>query len=98
MFLTQVSYFKSGFGNSRKRKNSCGGYIERDSKTWGSLLQNVKLFDIYRGGQIQTSYKSVAFALIFGAKDRTLTEDEVNIIIEKIKTGLYDKFDATLRE
>lgn len=58
----------------------------------------MKLFDIYRGGQIQTSYKSVAFALIFGAKDRTLTEDEVNIIIEKIKTGLYDKFDATLRE
>lgn len=64
----------------------------------GKLLEEVELFDVYQGSQIAKGYKSMAFSLIFRAEDRTLTDKEVNNIIEKIKTGLYKKFDATLRE
>lgn len=64
----------------------------------GKLLEEVELFDVYQGSQIAKGYKSMAFSLIFRAEDRTLTDVEVNKIIEKIKTGLCEKFDATLRE
>jgi len=64
----------------------------------GKLLEEVELFDVYQGSQIAKGYKSMAFSLIFRAEDRTLTDVEVNEIIEKIKTGLCEKFDATLRE
>ncbi|HHY42910.1 MAG TPA: phenylalanine--tRNA ligase subunit beta [Thermoanaerobacterales bacterium] len=64
----------------------------------GELLEKVELFDVYQGSQIAKGYKSMAFSLIFRAEDRTLTDKEVNDIIEKIQTGLYEKFDATLRK
>ena len=64
----------------------------------GELLEKVELFDVYQGSQIAKGHKSMAFSLIFRAEDRTLTDEEVNEIIEKIKTGLSEKFGATLRE
>ena len=42
----------------------------------GPLLESVRLFDVYTGGQIGAGRKSLAFALRFRAADRTLTEAE----------------------
>jgi phenylalanyl-tRNA synthetase beta chain len=42
----------------------------------GELLESVRLFDVYTGGQIPADKKSLAFALRFRAPDRTLTEAE----------------------
>ncbi|MDX1886167.1 phenylalanine--tRNA ligase subunit beta [Mycolicibacterium sp. 120270] len=44
----------------------------------GSLLEDVRLFDVYTGPQIGEGRKSLAFALRFRAPDRTLTEDEAS--------------------
>ncbi|MBA3528602.1 MAG: phenylalanine--tRNA ligase subunit beta, partial [Propionibacteriaceae bacterium] len=42
----------------------------------GALLESVRLFDVYVGGQIGEGKKSLAFALRFRAPDRTLTDAE----------------------
>lgn len=44
----------------------------------GELLEEVKLFDIYRSGQLGEGKKSLAFSLLFRAADRTLTDEEAN--------------------
>ncbi len=53
-----------------------------------SKLVGTELFDIYRGPQIPKNKKSLAFRLIFRAKDRTLTEEEVNESFNKMLSAL----------
>ncbi|MGZ6801246.1 MAG: phenylalanine--tRNA ligase subunit beta-related protein, partial [Mycobacteriaceae bacterium] len=45
----------------------------------GELLEDVRLFDVYSGTQIGEGKRSLAFALRFRARDRTLTEDEATV-------------------
>ncbi len=47
-------------------------------------LESINLFDIYQGGNIQNGYRSMAFSLTFRVEDRTLQDEEVNSIIEKL--------------
>ncbi|MCQ9340656.1 phenylalanine--tRNA ligase subunit beta [Corynebacterium phoceense] len=44
----------------------------------GELLENVELFDVFRGEQLGEGKKSLAFTLLFRAGDRTLTDEEAN--------------------
>lgn len=60
------------------------------------LLTDVKIFDVYQGGQIASGSKSIAFALTFQA-ERTLTVEEVNAEYDKIFGILTQKFDAAVR-
>jgi phenylalanyl-tRNA synthetase beta chain len=53
-------------------------------KCGGKLLESCKLFDVYEGEQIEAGKKSVAYTMTFRALDRTLSDAEVNKIIEKI--------------
>ncbi|MEK7219916.1 MAG: phenylalanine--tRNA ligase subunit beta, partial [candidate division NC10 bacterium] len=43
----------------------------------GPLLADARLFDVYRGQQLPSGKKSLAFSLVFQAADRTLTDAEV---------------------
>ncbi|WP_058484882.1 phenylalanine--tRNA ligase subunit beta [Defluviitalea phaphyphila] len=54
----------------------------------GKVLESYKLFDVYKGKQIEEGYKSVAYSITFRASDRTLTEEEVNKTMKKILNGL----------
>ena len=44
----------------------------------GELLENVELFDVFRGEKLGESKKSLAFKMFFRAAERTLTDEEVN--------------------
>lgn len=61
-----------------------------------SILESVKLFDVYEGEQIKADCKSVAYNIVFRAKDRTLEEKDVSPIMEKIVTALKE-LDIELR-
>ncbi len=63
----------------------------------GKLIENVSLFDVYRGQQIGEGMKSIAYNIVFRANDRTLTDAEVNPQMEKILKALETRFDAVLR-
>jgi phenylalanyl-tRNA synthetase beta chain len=62
------------------------------------LIQKVELFDIFKGEQIKKGFKSVAFTIIFQAQDRTLTDDEVDKMMENVTIQLRDNFQAELRQ
>lgn len=57
-------------------------------KKGGNLLESYNLFDIYEGSQIKEGYKSVAYSVTFRAKDRTLADNEVQEIMDKILQAL----------
>lgn len=54
----------------------------------GKILSNVKLFDIYKDEKLGKGVKSIALSLEFVSKEKTLTDEEVNKQIEKIKKAL----------
>lgn len=66
-------------------------------KLAGNLLLGSKIFDVYTGENIEESKKSIAYSLEFGAADRTLTDDEINAILEEIIAGL-EKQGAIIRK
>lgn len=63
----------------------------------GNYLNSYRLFDVYRGKQVPEGFKSMAYNLIYQAHDRTLTDDEVQAIHQKIEQELQDRFGAYLR-
>lgn len=81
-----------------EEKVLAGQLLDTIIEIGGNLLESVELFDIYKGGQIPEGFKSMAFSLTFRAEDRTLTDSEINEIVEKIKNQLHEKYNATLRE
>lgn len=64
----------------------------------GEILKTVDLFDIYTGEQIASDKKSCAFTLQFQSNEKTLTDDEVTQITEKIVKEMNQKYNATLRK
>lgn len=74
------------------------GEIEKIINSVSSdILEKVKLFDVYEGEQVGENKKSVAYSLKFRAADRTLTDDEVSGMTEKILAALKDGVNAELR-
>ena len=54
----------------------------------GKHLESFKLFDIYEGTQIKEGYKSMAYSVVFRAKDKTMEEAEITTVMKKILNGL----------
>lgn len=62
------------------------------------LIKKVILFDIFKGKQIVDGSKSLAYSVVFQAKNRTLTDQEVEDIYKKIREKLIVKFNVKIRE
>lgn len=66
-------------------------------KAGGKLLENVEVFDEYRGENVPEGQRSLAFSLTYQASDRTLTDEEVEPLLEKVRSALSETFTVTLR-
>ena len=62
-----------------------------------SLLKNVNLFDVYEGEKLAQDKKSYAVSFHFQDGDRTLTDQEIDTVMERIKLALESKLEAQLR-
>lgn len=71
--------------------------INQIKKSGGRLLTNIDIFDVYVGENIEPDEKSVAFALTFSDSSRTLDDEEVTKIFEKIINDVESKLQAKLR-
>ncbi len=60
-------------------------------KAGGKLLENVQLFDVYQGSQIEAGKKSVAFSLAFRSSEGTLTDEQIEPAFKKIFRDLNEK-------
>jgi len=66
-------------------------------KFGGNILESFKLFDVYKGDQVEAGKKSVAYTLTYRHKERTLTDEDVNKINDKILTAIKDELGGVLR-
>lgn len=66
-------------------------------KAAGDILEDVSVFDVYKGSQVPEGMKSVAFALTFRSPERTLKDEEVNTAMDRIIRSLEHQFGARLR-
>ena len=67
-------------------------------KEGGRLLKNISIFDVYEGEKLADDEKSVAFALTFEDQTRTLNEEEVMEIFNRIIVGVENKLNAKVRD
>ncbi|KZR75496.1 phenylalanine--tRNA ligase subunit beta [Prochlorococcus marinus] len=76
---------------------SCSDLIQAIRKAGKPLLEHVELIDRFEGGQLDPYSCSQAFRLRYRSKDRTLSEDKVNPIHDKVRQALVKQFSAELR-
>jgi phenylalanyl-tRNA synthetase beta chain len=66
-------------------------------ETCGALAISVKPFDLYRGEQVPKGSKSILYSVEYRASDRTLTDEEVNVLDKKVREVLAGRFNAKIR-
>jgi phenylalanyl-tRNA synthetase beta chain len=71
---------------------------ERVSVAAASLLQELRIFDVYQGKGVETGRKSVALGLILQDLSRTLTDEEADRVIAAVRADLQSNLDARIRE
>jgi phenylalanyl-tRNA synthetase beta chain len=67
------------------------------TKAGGKLLNSVTLFDEYQGESVPAGQRSLAFRLVYRALDRTLTDDDVEPVHQKVRAALEKQFKVALR-
>ena len=67
------------------------------ARTGGQLLEAVTLFDEYKGKGVPEGQRSLAFRMLYRASDRTLTDQDIDPLQDKIRAALEKKFKVTLR-
>ncbi|NEO83134.1 MAG: phenylalanine--tRNA ligase subunit beta [Spirulina sp. SIO3F2] len=74
------------------------GDLTRTMQTTGKkLLAGITLFDQYQGQGVPEGERSLAFSLAYRAGDRTLTDEDVEPVHQKIRKALVKQFGVTLR-
>ena len=64
----------------------------------GSLLTDIEVFDVYTGSNLDENKKSIAYALTFEDTKKTLTDEEINALLEKIIDTVCKKCNAEIRK
>ncbi len=67
-------------------------------KNGGAYLEEVKLFDVYQGAQIEAGHKSVAYSIAFRSAERTLADTDIAEAMDAILKNLADELGAQLRD
>ena len=67
------------------------------SKCAGKDLIDIKLFDLFKGGELQKNQKSLAFRLTWQSSKGTLEDKYIDSVVDKIIKSLKTKFGAKLR-
>jgi phenylalanyl-tRNA synthetase beta chain len=75
-----------------------GSISEKIKMVGGNLIEELILFDVYRGKQIRPGKKSLAYSIRYRSKDKTLTDEEVDRIHQKVISELEESFGASLRK
>jgi len=62
-----------------------------------NTLQEIKVFDVYRGEGVDTGCKSIALGVILQHNERTLTDEEVDQMMARAISALHEQCGASLR-
>ena len=73
-----------------------GPVMEEIRRVCGKMLEDIQLFDVFRGIQVGLGRKSVAFSLTFRG-DHTLSEEEISGLMNRVLQTAKDNFNAEIR-
>ena len=62
-----------------------------------NVIQSVEVFDVYEGEHVEAGKKSVALTISFQSAEKTLTDQDINQIHEKVLEALQKDVNAQLR-
>lgn len=71
--------------------------IKREISRLDKTIKNVEIFDLYEGDKIEKGKKSMAITITFLDENKTLKDEEVNIIMKKVTDMLAMRFNAEVR-
>lgn len=78
-------------------KQQLGPVMDAIREAAGPLLEDVRLFDVFRGVQLGLGKKSAAFSLVFRSPDQTLTDEALNPAMKRVLKACKEKFEAEIR-
>ena len=67
------------------------------TKMGGKFLESVTLFDEYQGKSVPEGQRSLAFRLVYRAADKTLTDEDIEPVHQKVRAALEKQFQVSLR-
>ena len=73
------------------------GQVEECIKRANKYIKEIRLFDVYEGGQIPEGKKSMAYTITFAPKDEALDAETVQKFVDKICRTLKNDLDIDLR-
>ncbi len=79
-----------------------------DTVSWGEIetaiealgireIISIAVFDMYKGKEMQAGTRSLAFRVVYRSDERTLTDDEVTALHQRIRDLMEQRFNAQLR-
>jgi phenylalanyl-tRNA synthetase beta chain len=74
-----------------------GELVDAARAAAGPELRELRVFDVYRGGQIPAGKKSIAFSVVFQSPERTLSDEDARELRTRIVEALAERFAAELR-
>ncbi|HFE36895.1 MAG TPA: phenylalanine--tRNA ligase subunit beta [Gammaproteobacteria bacterium] len=77
---------------------AAGTVLAEVNRSGGKYLQHVEIFDIFCGKGVAAGSKSLAMSLTIQDDTKTMTDADIEQIIQKILVSLHDSIGATLRE
>jgi phenylalanyl-tRNA synthetase beta chain len=77
---------------------TAGALLEAVRNAGGALLRGVDIFDIYRGGTVDSGNKSIALSLLLQATSRTLTDADIEQVVAAIVARLSADLGARIRD
>ena len=80
-----------------KNAQPVGPVMEAMKQAAGRMLEDIQLFDVFRGVQVGLGNKSAAFSLAFRAEDHTLTDEEIQRLMNKVLKACKEQFGAEIR-
>ena len=78
-------------------KQNLGPVMDAIRTAAGPLLEDIRLFDVFRGVQLGLGKKSAAFSLVFRSPDQTLTDDTLSPVMKRVLKACKEQFGAEIR-
>ena len=78
-------------------QNTAFEILEKQLRSVSELLHSIELFDVYQGKGVDPDKKSLAIHLTFRSSDRTLSSEEVDNEMSRLRDLLVGQFGAIMR-
>ncbi len=81
-----------------EEKIQIGEVMDSMKLAGGKMLENVYMFDVYRGIPVPPQHKSVAFSFSFRSPEKTLTDDDIQKHMNNILKTVEENYNGKIRE